>query len=375
MTEKQIIFRNYLLTRLGFQESEYRDEYVEYLSEIAFIHKGIAAIEEKDWDEDNPKPYYYLDYEFDRYLPEYFTIVDFLVWEYKLKKGRNFKLLEKKSNYISATDLANYTYCPIGYSIGKTFEIPKNHLGEIGTNKHEEHRLIQSIKLESIKTEDIDFEPEDEEEKEEPFQSFITGENEKFFDDINESELVFSGHTKNDNSEKYFINETKNFIGQPDYIFKNKFGKYFVVEEKFKRQKASNQNYFFRNHKVQLASYIYYLNKYKIDYGYLVYWLYDYNNYRCDIEECKVLKINRTQSVESFLDSAYKSVTIFNEKRFLNLELNELNPKKCANCVYVLLCAHKNKRKNQVSLPYQWSYFKLFWAAYPDELKKEENDR
>jgi len=375
MTDKQIIFRDYLLNRLGFQESEYRDEYVDFLSEIAFIHKGIAAIDEKDWDEKNPTPYHYYDNENQRYLPEYFTIVDFLVWEYKLKKGRNFKPLEKKSNYISATDLANYTYCPIGYSIGKTFKTPKNHFGEIGTNKHEEHRLIQSIKSQAERKEDFITETDKEEKEEVPFKKFITSDNENFFNDISSSELIFSGHTDADNSIKYFINEDKNFIGQPDYIFKNKNGKYFVVEEKFKRQKESNQNYFFRNHKVQLASYIYFLNKYKIEYGYLVYWLYDYFDYCLDVEECKALKVNRTQVVESFLDSAYKSVVNFNQKKYFNLNLNELNPKKCANCVYVLICGHKNKRKNQVSLPYQWSYFNLFRAEYPEELKKNNDER
>lgn len=375
MTDKQIIFMNYLLNRLGFQESKYRDEYIGYLSEIAFIHKGIAAIDEKDWDEENPKPFYYLDDEFERYLPEYFTIIDFLVWEYKLKKSKNFKLLEKQSNYISATDLANYTYSPVGYSISKTFAAPKNHLGEIGSKKHEEHRLIQLIKPRSKKTENAEIETDEENIKEGLFQKFITNENQKFFNDINESELIFSGHSKNDSSLKYFINETKNFIGQPDYIFKNQHGKYFIVEEKFKRQKTANQNYFFRNHKIQLASYIYLLNKYKIDYGYLVYWLYDYNNCLFEVENCNVFKINRSQSAESFLDSAYNSVVSFNEKKILTLEINKLNPKKCANCVYVLSCGHKNKRENQVSMPYQLNYINLFGAAYPNELKKEENEQ
>ena len=364
MTEKQIIFRDYLLNRLGFQEGLYRDEYVDYLSEIAFIHKGIAAIDIKDWDEKKPKPYYYYDDENERFLPQYFTIVDFLVWEYKLKKSSNFKLREKQSDYISATDLADYTYCPIGYSIGRTFETPKNHLAEIGTKKHEEHRLIHLLKSQQERKEKKDI----------PYQTYITSENENFFNDIDNSELVFSGHATENNSTKYFINEDKNFIGQPDYILKNKKGKYFVVEEKFKRQKETNQDYFFRNHKVQIASYIYFLNKYKIEYGYLVYWLYDNFHYQIYVQNCNVLKVNRTQAAESFLDSAYKSVITFNQKKYYNLDLKDLNPKKCANCVYVLLCGHKNKRKNQVSLPYQWSYFNLFKAEYPEELKIEDKE-
>ena len=173
MTDRQIIFRDYLLKRLGFEESDFMNEYVDFLTDIAFIHKGIAAIDEKDWDEENPKPYYYYDYENERYLPERFTIIDFLVWEYKLKKERSFKAIEKQSDFISATDLANYTYCPIGYSIGKTFETPKNHLGEIGTKKHEEHRLIKLFQRQTEKHEDSTIVVADDEQEDNQFDIFI----------------------------------------------------------------------------------------------------------------------------------------------------------------------------------------------------------
>ncbi len=376
MTEKQIIFRDYLLKRLGFTDSDFRNEYVEFLEEIACIHKGIASIDEKDWDEEKPKPFYYYDYENERYLPKRFSIVDFLVWEYRLKKERLFKTIENHSKFISATDLANYTYCPVGYSISKTFVTPKNYLGEIGTKKHEKHRLIKSIRIQSDKIKDerdeVSEDEQDENINNKKFNIFVSSDTESFFNDVNNSELIFSGHSEKSNEQNYFINEEKEFIGQPDYIFKNDKGKYFVVEEKFKCQKASNQKFFFRNHKVQLASYIYFLNQYKIDYGYLVYWLYDYCDSQLNVESCKVLRINRTQVAESFLMGAYNSVINFNQQKYLNIDSNKLSAKKCASCVYVLVCGHKNQRKNQVSLPYQWSYLNLFRAEYPAELKKDE---
>ena len=376
MTDKQIILRDYLLKRLGFEESDFKNEYINFLEEIAFIHKGIASIAEKDWDESNPKQFYYYDFENERYLPERFTIIDFLIWEYKLKKERNFQTVENKSDFISATDLANFTYCPVGYSIGKSFEVPKNQLAEIGTKKHEEHRLINSIHKQLDRREDLtDKDTDNEKVDNSKFDIFINSDTKPFFNDIVNSELVFSGHSVKSDKQKYFINKEKGFIGQPDYIFKNDKGKHFVVEEKFKRQKESNQNNFFRNHKVQLASYIYFLNQYQIDYGYLVYWLYEYYNKELKIENCKVLKISRTQGAESFLTTAHNSVVAFNQKKYLNINFNELSAKKCANCVYVLICGHKNLRKNQVSLPYQWSYFNLFRAEYPQELKNTPDEQ
>ncbi|MDP8267910.1 MAG: hypothetical protein P9L97_04200 [Candidatus Tenebribacter davisii] len=371
MTDKQEIFRDYLLKRLGFHENSFTYEYVEHLEKIAYIHKGIAAIEEKDLNENKDMDYYEYDHESEQYLPEHFSIIDFLVWEYKLKKRNIFKIIKNKSNYISATDLANYTYCPVGYSIGKTFLTPKSLLGNIGTKKHEEHRLIQFIKKRQIKT-DFDIEKKISDEKYKKIGQLITNDNKSFFKDIDNSELIFSGHSDVDNDIKYFINKERAFTGQPDYIFRNKEDKNFIVEEKFKNLKEANQIYFFRNHKVQLASYIYFINKFKIDYGYLVYWLYDYKH-DFEIKQCKILKINRTQKTKDFLFNAYSLVLKFNEKRFLNINLDKLNPKKCANCVYVLLCCHKNKRINQVSLPYQRSYFNLYFAEFPEELKKDKN--
>jgi CRISPR/Cas system-associated exonuclease Cas4 (RecB family) len=362
-SEKQEAFLHYLMSKLGFEESDFKTQYIDSLSEIAFIHKGLAAIDEDNWDYENEKPYYY--YDSGKYLPERFNIIDFLVQEYRYKKNNEFKTLINKTNYISATDLANYTYCPIGYSIGCTYETPKNYLAEIGTSKHEEHRLINAFKPTEEKTE---FES-----KKDFLLYYQNNETKEFISDIESSKVVFSGHDKNI-KEKYFINENKGFIGQPDYIFINNENKYFIVEEKFKRNKESNQNFFFRNHKVQLAAYIYYIEKYKIDYGYLVYWLYEYSGTSVSIEKCKVLKISRTQSAEDYLDNAFNEVLSFKTKKYININISVLNPKKCANCVYVLLCGHKNKRRNQVTIPYQSSYFSLYYAKYPEILKKEMDD-
>lgn len=164
-----------------------------------------------------------------------------------------------------------------------------NQLAEIGTKKHEEHRLLNLFR----KPEPYDTSSDKTTDNEELVTSFIDSKNEDFFNDIRNSELKFSGHSKG-NRVSYFINEEKRFIGQPNYIFKNKKVQLFVVEEKFKRNNESNQQFFFRNHKVQLAAYIYYLNQFKCEYGYLVYWLYDYYNYSYSIVACRVLKVIRT---------------------------------------------------------------------------------
>jgi len=236
-----------------------------------------------------------------------------------------------------------------------------------GASLHEEHRLINNIK--GIKVQ----------EGEVTKPSYLDYKNEAFFKDVRESKLIYSGHQENNKGQKYFINKDIGFIGQPDYIFKNPNGNHFIVEEKFKRFNGKRTNHF-KNHKIQLASYIYYLIEFKIDYGYLVYWIYDYQDYWIGdfqvsdlfIKECIVLEITRSAEMENKLTAILNNIKEFKKNETLNLDLEQLNPRKCAACVHNIICGHKNKRINKVSLPYSPNYFKLYPAVYPDILKKQD---
>src|SRR5690554_1714127 len=113
--------------------------------------------------------------------------------------------------------------------------------------------------------------------------------------------LRFVGHNDFKN-QRYFINENEGFIGQPDYIFKNKNGENFVVEEKFQRNTYGNQRRFYNNHKIQLASYINYIQEINLKYGYLVYWVYD-DDYNENIGRCYVYRINNGGDVSDYLNN------------------------------------------------------------------------
>lgn len=369
MTEKQTIFLKYLLKRLGFDaESDYGKNFIDQLSKIAFIHKWIGVIEvdpEKDPEE---SPYYEYDSINQLLIPKKFDLIDYVFWEVKYRKEGRFIKIENNSDFISATDLSNFSYCGIGYSISKTYQLPKNQLAIIGTQHHEKQRIISKF---------LQFEGKLEEEFyedtfEENYLVSSLNENEKlFFEELKESTLIFNGHKE---EREYFINNELNYAGQPDYIFKSKIHKYFVVEEKFKRESDDYSNFFFHNHKVQLASYMYFLTEYKIDYGYLVYWTYSRFNPK-EIIGCKILKISRSSQVQNYLFEVYSKVKDFKIKKYFNFSPEEyLKPKKCANCVYILACGHKSKKYKQVTIPYQSSYQKLFYTPYPEELKTDRED-
>jgi CRISPR/Cas system-associated exonuclease Cas4 (RecB family) len=367
LTEKQEAFVKYLLKRLGFSKGEALEKYLEKLEVVAHIYRIYRAIMQDEIENDDPPPYYWFDGE--KFLPEKYDIVDFLLDEYKLKKEKKYEINRNISTNISATDLANYTFCPIGYSIGRSFDIKRLSLSETGAQLHAQCRLLRRLGFSKGKPAEF------EEEGFEYLDYYITEENKAFFNEIENSQLIFSGHSENEHSIKYFLNSNISFIGQPDYVFRNKDGKVFIIEEKFKRERYRGFDTFFRNHKVQLASYIYFLDELNAAYGYLVYWMYDYIENHLHYERCLVQRVDKSENAEKFLNEAYNGVKDFMQKKYYNFNTEILDPKKCASCVYCMYCGHKNGRRNQVSLPYQRGYHNLYPAEFPEILRHESEDQ
>jgi CRISPR/Cas system-associated exonuclease Cas4 (RecB family) len=435
MTHKQELLFNYTVARLGFKKGSFLEQYLDYLQRLAInykylgaqkaVHKYFELIEEElnlvgetfeekyssfsyyivsyktDIYEEftfsgesisrkkyhriqdetlinnnsdikkllvplNPELYQKYELEGELFVPLTFGSFHYQMLESRNKKNKSFNKKINTNNLISATDLANFTYCPASYSIGKTFETDMVRSAEIGSNFHAQNRLIKWLK--PVSESQILAETEDNQHE----RVLIEDENNKyFFDDIRFSELIYSGH--NNNEQKYFINKKGNFVGQPDYVFQNSKGEKFIVEEKFKFKKADNFETFFNNHKVQLASYIYGLDKFEANYGYLIYWNYnfDYKTQKANIVECKVLKISKSDQVRSFLIDTFNSLNIFIKNKKQDFNSENLNPKKCANCVVNRFCGHKTGRFNDLEVPYNDRYLKLESIPFPEELKKE----
>ena len=356
LSEKQIVFRDYLLKRLGFTPGQFLTEYKACLEESAYMHKSLGAIPVRQ--DELPPPYHFRDGEFD--YPTDFGIIDFLCLEYQLKKRKNFRTIFTATQYIFASDLANYSYCPVGYSIAKTFEIKKSIRASIGEQQHNEHRLLEKYRavqgLTSI------------EERKNRFHHLITNNNRDFFTEVLSSRIAYAGH-ENPTVTVPYINTVKKFSGKPDYIFVNKSNQHFIVEEKFRKDSGNNSAGFFDNHKVQLASYIYYISQIRATHGYLLYWFYDYLNGQFRITKCKVYKIGRTAAAENFLEQKHRELAGFISSGVFKLPATR-NSSKCAKCVYCAYCGHKTGRESRVTVPYQVAYNKLYDAPFPEILKK-----
>jgi CRISPR/Cas system-associated exonuclease Cas4 (RecB family) len=418
-TEKQLILTDYILSRLGFEKSDFLNQYLKVLYNALKNYRYLAAkkaerklcddkyildkykhnfninddlfkeyIKNVSYNDDygvpdeliinyirNNQDYYNIPeyyneivdpdlhkkYEFDGefFVPVSFSILDYLMIEYKSKKDKNFINKINTNSIISATDLANYTYCPVSYSIEKTFETDILKNAAVGSKLHEENKLLNWISREWNMWQ-IDYQKEIENKDE---------SNKSFFDDVRMSTLLYSGHNA-ENETKYFFNKARSFVGQPDYVFQNKDSQNFIVEEKFRWGRNGTFERFYNNHKVQLASYIYGLEKFNADYGYLIYWYYDFQ----EITSCKVLKISRTSQTRDFLNNSFLELTSFIKNKKINFNNDNLNPKKCANCVVNRFCGHKTGKFQDLEIPYSNKYLKLMQIPYPEELKKDDED-
>lgn len=284
----------------------------------------------------------------------------------------------KTDNIITASDIAMYAFCPASYSIHKSYDLKESPLTDNGKKYHEGTRLINKIKKGEIEKEnktDIRFFKESEKDYK------------RFLDEIDNSKLIFSGHSETDKN-KYF--KKNDFVCQPDYIFQDRNSKHFVVEEKFrfvgKKSVEKHNSYldktyyeteddfndvFYTNHILQLASYIYGIEELKIEYGYLVYWQIKDDK----VVKCNVKKIARDFSLLENLRQTFRRVKAFNADKVINFDVGTLNENKCTNCSVAALCGHKHRLFPELKIPYyEGKYISLRRSDLPNELTEYKEE-
>ena len=326
LTEKQEVVYSRLLDLLRFDNPTVRERYLKELSkslEMERIYWKLTAeyifrspVSEQDIVLDRSK------------ISDH--IVDYVV-----------------SSYVSASEIAEFSFCPASFCIGKSFKKVETNETKSGTDLHLENRLVTVAKkgersplshnahAVSVKNEKTNF----------------------FFADVSSSEVEYLGHTEK--IENLFSSRGK-FVGQPDYIFKNKSEKKFIVEEKFRYIKQSNSDLSTRqSHKLQLASYLFGLDSVNAEYGYLVYWSYDYVNEKPVVQHCNVLKIDKTQQFKNEITDIYKSITKLKSGYEIPFSVGSLNPAKCVNCSVAKFCSHKTGTIEILSLPYSENFFSV----------------
>lgn len=368
-TPRQLSYAQYLLRRMGFQNSKDIEQYLQQL----MLSKGRYYFNPKA---KNP---------FKAWQFSAKAAVDALVAELELKKTpAKIPLQRAGSLYFTATQLARYSFCPAAFSISNTFETiaeAENGLIAVGEQLHESLRLSRQ-KQKSRTTTD-------------PF--YHRAWQNPAIAKILRAETVYTGHGVD---APLFRNEKTAFVGSPDYILRDREGAYFVVEEKFIHHRdpmnpsaiklnkeewagtlaVKNQErqqewaqipfYFFKNHLLQVLAYLVNICDYPLEYGYLVYWLYDFKDGEAYVHKAGVKKLSLNAKNLELYGQYLDRFQQFMQQGIEPFRVESVNVKKCAACSQSLYCMHKTKRFMEVHYPYRKEDMKLYPAEFPGDLRQ-----
>jgi hypothetical protein len=369
MTDAQRNYLNKLLRILGLNDEKFIET---YLKSIGYNFARLKSL--------TPSSGNQID-----------TLIDFFKAEIQIRKSREFKL-RPSTSYISATDISNFTYCPINFAISRTFELEKSELAKIGIQQHNNQYLINYLRPYKVKVPaDNSSETEFEYENQLSFDNYENDANREFLNLLKDSDHSFIGHGGEDN-KTFFVGRKNNYAAQPDYIFCNKTTQqYFVVEEKFffdqdahgyffaKRSYNKTQRYiekgeysatyeyvsgrkkqvFFQNHQNQLRSYLYGIPEYNLKFGYLIYWHYILFRHPI-IVGFDVLKISKTDQEKQIISSLFREIEEVLREGGGKFDSSRLNASKCGSCVSNLLCGHKSGKYETYTVPYSDTFLKLW---------------
>lgn len=287
--------------------------------------------------------------------PNFARITACLTKEILVPKFRTLQPSNKTSKAISATDLSDFSFCPASHAIQVTYNLKKTAIANIGTIMHRE-QLLMIDRRKVIKDSFYSFARTKNynDLKDEVLTQEIKKSIMPLLNDIASSELIFCDQNDDENKQ-IFYNKDKTICGIPDYVFKRKDGTFFIVEEKFSLLKESSKKISkpYVNHRFQLGTYSMFLENIKASYGYIIYWLYNFDKHRHpDICEAKSFRIDSSKSLKAEIEIAMDHINELQNKKTIDFKIEELNPRKCVNCISTELCLHKTGTVKNLHIPY-----------------------
>ena len=364
-SEEQLQVIEYLLRVLKFDvyDEDFIRKYSEKLDKNSNRYKKLADTEKEDIEYKGEKkqiPANGFTFLYYRDNGDYFenitlSIFQFLKLEIEIKKNQLYQKLDQNlyANKISATDISNFTYCPVSYAISKSFKLKSLEETQTGSQLHDRSILRNLIAI--------------------PENIYSSSPNKKIYFNLEESSEFQELKSKlknceilyySDKNSKIFESKKGNYFGKPDYILINRTNKkVFVIEEKYQYQDCESQDQytnFHQNHIQQLLSYVLGIEEYNISFGILIYWKYDIDYQKNKfIHKCSYKEIKPDKNSRKDLNNTYSKIKLFKESRKLNFNPSNRNPVKCASCVNNIICGHKTGKFTLITLPYKESFLKI----------------
>ncbi len=322
--------KSLLISKLGYNEYNIEKIYAAFFpSNNIDYYRQKAYI--SDWSEDFS--IYYVSNHVSKIHAEFKNIFlnELNISERKISKRNN----EIKKTH-SASDLANFVFCPVSYALNQTFYIDINEQENvfIGNNEHEKLRLLNLS----------DSEMRGDKE----FKSMFPNFNNDFKRIIN-SRCISQGH-KDKNPVIYF-SKKKKLSGIPDYIFQDING-YFAVEEKYTFKKYDDITDLYLNHKAQALVYLYGLDQFQFNEVYVLYWFLSENKYgEYYVYKYKLFRVIKTEENKKMIINVFNDLESIQQRIPYIFTPDKINYKKCIKCNYFPYCEYKKGNNSNIILP------------------------
>lgn len=254
--------------------------------------------------------------------------------EIKTKSTNLIERKNKRKTTYSATDLANFTFCPASYFLSQTFCLDFSNQDNVivGINEHEKQRLKSTLKLNDYET----------------FQ--WNGYSELFqrlnndFSRLKHSKCINEGHGSDEPQILYSKNKV--LCGIPDYIFEDDKGK-FAVEEKYTTKKIENFRKIYDSHKIQALTYLYGLDIF--DEVYVIYWFLKSDSYgNHTLHDYRLYKLIKNNANRLFLLETYNSVDKTQNKG--EEYAFSVNYRKCVKCSCFSYCDYRKEKDTSIKI-------------------------
>lgn len=275
------------------------------------------------------------------------------------RKKKDYKLIYNPNKPILVSDIGDFEFCPSSFAINQTFVVRSNTNWEKDEWNVDKKYLIDRYNMYQ-QSKDIN-------------KSFadtgidINDTTKNDFYPIFRAKLLINNY--DGTNDKHYSNASDTIRGVPDYVFENEQGKKFVVIEKFTKKITENTNAF-PNDLARIYGYMFELSTLNLDFGYLIYWYWNYVDVPTDNENSskkkmkvmsyRIFKVEKTAENKDTLNKIIEKIKSFKQSKQLAVEGDRISfANKCLQCSVVSYCHHKTGKFNLVKLPYDIDDLKI----------------
>ena len=259
-------------------------------------------------------------------------------------------------NALLLSELSQYIYCPVSFSINKTYNIPTlkpmdSSVIWMGNKDGFYDRYLKYQKNKDILAAFKNHEVVDSVE--------LTARDIQIFENLFKGKLIINNYF--DTTNRSFNSDNKKLRGAPDYVVQLNDGKRVLIQEKFSSVSSANASKVYNSDIIETEAYLTKFKNLNVDYAYFINWIWSI--YKLDddvgfqgamiryVKKVDIHLIKIKDAREQFVEKESEKINSLKSGNHLNVK-NVSFPSRCLNCSVYIYCEHKSGTKNTLRFPY-----------------------